>query len=72
VNNIVTTLTTWDPDMAHLTAPPRLTATHLPEGSPLGMPGDQAQQRRILETTLRLLEMNSPTGVIYLEESPSA
>jgi hypothetical protein len=36
------------------------------------MPGDQAQQRRILETTLRLLEMNSPTGVIYLEESPSA
>lgn len=72
VNNIATTLTTWDPDMAHLTAPPRLTATHLPEGSPLGMPGDLAQQRRILETTLRLLEMNSPTGVIYLEESPSA
>ena len=72
VNNIATTMTTWDPDMAHLTAPPRLTATHLPEGSPIGMPGDHAQQRRILLATLRLLEMNSRTGTIYLEESAPA
>jgi hypothetical protein len=71
VNNIATTMTTWDPDMAHMTAPPRLTATHLPEGSPIGMPGDTAQQRRILHTTLSLLEMNSPTGIIYLDEMAS-
>jgi hypothetical protein len=54
-----------------MTAPPRLTATHLPEGSPIGMPGDTAQQRRILHTTLSLLEMNSPTGIIYLDEMAS-
>jgi len=68
VNNIATTMTTWDPDMAHLTAPPRLTATYLPAGCPVGMPGDTAQQRRILRATLDLLEINSPTGVIYLGE----
>ncbi len=69
VNNIATTMTTWDPDMAHMTAPPRLTATHLPEGCPMGMPGDMVQQRRILQTTLGLLELNSPTGIVYLDES---
>jgi len=72
VNNIATTMTTWDPDMALMTAPPRLTSTHLPEGSPVGMPGNTAQQRRILKTTLGLLELNSPTGIIYLEEIASA
>jgi len=69
VNNIATTMTTWDPDMAHLTAPPRLTATHLPEGCPIGMPDDHDQQRRVLQSTLDLLEMNSPTGVVYLNET---
>jgi len=69
VNNIASTLTTWDPDMAYLSAPPRLTATQLPAGSPLGMPHDPEQQRRVLKATLGLLELNSPTGIIYLDES---
>lgn len=69
VNQIATTLTTWDADMAMLTAPPRLTASQLPAGSPMGMPGDRAQQLRVLSTTLKLLEINAPTGVIYLNES---
>lgn len=69
VNNIATTLTTWDADMAYLTAPPRLTATYLPAGCPLGMPGDAAQQRRVLTATLKLLELNAPTGIVYLNET---
>jgi len=69
VNNIATTLTTWDPDMAYMCAPPRLTTTYLPAGSPLGLPNDTAQQRRVLTATLKLLELNSPTGIIYLNES---
>lgn len=69
VNNIAATMTTWDPDMAYLTAPPRLTATHLPESCPLGMPGAADQQRRILQATLALLEEHAPTGIIYLQET---
>ncbi len=69
VNQIATTLTAWDADMAMLTAPPRLTASQLPAGSPMGMPGDRAQQLRVLSTTLKLLEINAPTGTIYLNES---
>ena len=69
VNNIATTMTTWDPDMAFLTAPPRLTSTYLPPSSPLGMPGNAAQQRKVLTATLQLLELNAPTGIVYLNES---
>jgi D-proline reductase (dithiol) PrdB len=71
VNNIASTLTTWDPDMAYLSAPPRLTATYLPPGSPLGMPNDHAQQRRVISATLKLLELKAPTGIIYLQETGS-
>lgn len=70
VNYIASTLTTWDADLAYLTAPPRLTATYLPEGSPLGMPGDAVQQKRILSSTLKLLELDAPTGIVYLNETP--
>lgn len=69
VNGIASTLTTRDPDMALLSAPPRLTATYLPAGSPLGMPHDTAQQRRVLTATLKLLELPAPTGIVYLGET---
>lgn len=72
VNNIAATMTTWDADMAYMSAPPRLTATYLPAGCPIGMPGDKAQQRRILKATLDLLEVHSPTGIIYLSELASS
>ena len=47
VNNIATTMTCWDADLARQTAPPRGTATRLPSSGPIGMPGDPDQQRRI-------------------------
>jgi len=68
VNNIATTMTCWDGDQASLTAPPRGTATQLPSSSPIGMPGNAEQQRRVLEATLKLLERDAPTGVIDLDE----
>jgi len=69
VNHIATTMTCWNGDMARESAPPRGTATHLPGSSPLGRPGDQEQQRRILDATLDLLEQDAPTGIIDLDES---
>ncbi len=71
VNHIVTTLTASDADMAILTAPPRVTTTFLPAGSALGMPGNTAQQLRVLGTTLKLLELKAPMEITYLNESPS-
>lgn len=69
VNNIATTMTSWDSGLARLTAPPRVTVTKLMRGSPLGMPGDSAQQLRVLEATLGLLEQDAPVDVVYLEEN---
>lgn len=70
VNYIATTMTCWDGDQARETAPPRGTATGLPPTTPVGMPGDLDQQRRVLEATLGLLEKDAPTGIIDLDEVP--
>lgn len=43
-----------------LTAPPRATLTQLDRGATLGRPGAPAQQRRVLEATLALLEKPAP------------
>ena len=72
VNYIATTMTCWDADQARQTAPPRGTATRLPSSSPLGMPGNIEQQRRVLEATLDLLEHDAPTGIIELNEGLSS
>lgn len=61
-------MTSWSAKRAKLTAPPRVTATELPRGSTLGNPGDQAQQRRILEATLSLLEEDAPLPMVFLDE----
>ena len=55
-------------DLARLTAPPRLTVTELTSGSTVGNPGNTAQQRRVIEATLSLLEDDSPTNVLMLGE----
>ena len=68
VNNIATTLTSWNAGLARLTAPPRYTVTKLVRGATLGMPGDHEQQRRILEATLALLEKDAPQKMVKLEE----
>ena len=69
VNDIATTITSWDGEQARQVAPPRGTATKLPSDSPVGMPGRYIQQRRLLEATLALLEKDAPTGIIDLDVS---
>ncbi|MDD9994527.1 MAG: hypothetical protein OXS35_02090 [Dehalococcoidia bacterium] len=55
--------------MTRRTAPPRATFTRLKTGSMLGAPGDRAQQTRVLEATLSLLEQDAPLPPVKLEES---
>ena len=67
VNDIATTMTCWDGDLARQTAPPRGTATTLSSDSPVGLPGRKAQQRKLLEATLALLERDAPTGIVNVD-----
>ena len=68
MKGISTTLTSWNPGMVRLTAPPRATFTKLERGATLGRPGDSAQQRRVLEATLGLLAEDAPLEPVYLNE----
>lgn len=61
-------MTSWSAGLAIPTAPPRITITRLPRGSTIGMPGNHAQQRRVLEATLELLEQNAPLKMVRLNE----
>ena len=61
-------MTSWSAGLAIPTAPPRITITKLPRGSTIGMPGDRAQQRRVLEATLGLLEQDAPIKMVRLNE----
>jgi hypothetical protein len=65
---IATTLTSWNPGLTRRTKPPRATFTKLGRGATLGMPGDAAQQRRVLEATLALLAQDAPLEPVYLDE----
>lgn len=69
LNGVAATQTSWDENHSLITAPPRLCATQLKEGCPLGKPFDNAQQRRVLEATLRLLESDAPLKVSRLNET---
>ncbi|MCG8348897.1 MAG: hypothetical protein MI924_14085 [Chloroflexales bacterium] len=62
-------MTSWNGGATRLTAPPRATFTRLARGSTIGRPGDAAQQRRILEKTLALLERDAPLDPVQLDES---
>ena len=68
INGVASTLTTWNPGLTRLTAPPRATFTRLARGATLGQPGDNAQQRRLLEATLALLAQDAPLDPVYLDE----
>ena len=65
---VATTLTSWNPGLTRRTKPPRATFTKLGRGATLGMPGDAAQQRRVLEATLALLARDAPLEPVYLDE----
>jgi hypothetical protein len=69
LEGIATTLTSWNGGVTRLTAPPRATFTKLKRGATIGKPHDVEQQRRILETTLALLNQDAPIEPIYLEET---
>jgi hypothetical protein len=65
---VATTLTSWNAGVTRLTMPPRATFTRLARGATLGMPGDSAQQRRVLEATLALLAQAAPVEPVQLDE----
>ena len=69
MEGIATTLTTWNAGVTRLTAPPRGTYSNLARGATLGMPHDDTQQRRVLETTLALLAKEAPVKLVKLDES---
>lgn len=66
VNGIATTIITNNADLTKLTAPPRATITSFSSGSIIGNPHDHVQQRRVLETTLDLLEKNAPLDFVTI------
>jgi hypothetical protein len=43
-------------EVAERVRPPRALYVPFPHGYPLGLPGDEAGQRRVIEAALRLLE----------------
>ncbi|MCP4427995.1 MAG: hypothetical protein GY803_26210 [Chloroflexi bacterium] len=67
MNGIAATLTSWS-GLIRRAAPPRAITTRLERGGTLGMPGDAAQQRRVLEATLALLAQDAPVKMIRLDE----
>ena len=68
MEGIATTLTSWNPGVTRLTAPPRATFTRLARGATLGRPHDAGQQRRVLVATLALLKEDAPLDPVYLDE----
>jgi len=68
LNGIATTLTSWSFGLTRGTLPPRGTYTHLINGATLGQPGDQDQQRRVLNATLALLAEDAPLDPVMLDE----
>jgi len=62
------TLTSWSRAAVHNTVPSRATITRLVAGATLGAPGDEAQQLRVLEATLALLEQEAPVEPVVLDE----
>ena len=71
LEGIATTMVTWRDAVARLAKPPRVAFTKLPRGAALGLPGDGAQQRRVLEATLALLARPAPLGPLLLDEGPA-
>jgi hypothetical protein len=67
MNGIAATVTSWS-GLIRRAAPPRATITRLNRGNTLGMPGDAAQQRRVLEATLALLAQDAPVKLLRLGE----
>lgn len=68
-NGVETVITTWNAGIGRLMNPPRMTTTRLLRGATLGAPGDAAQQRRVIEATLALLNETAPLSPVSLQET---
>lgn len=68
---VATTIATWNGDRTWLTKPPRVLFARTARGSTLGRPGDGAQQRRVIEAALALLEQDAPLEPVLLDETAS-
>jgi hypothetical protein len=69
MNGIATTISSWNAALTRGTAPPRATFTRMGRGATFGQPQNNAQQRRILEATLALLEQDAPLEPVRLREA---
>jgi hypothetical protein len=65
---VATTIATWNGDRTWLTKPPRMLYAKTARGSTLGAPGNNTQQRRVIEATLALLERDAPLEPVLLAE----
>lgn len=68
IEGIPTVVVGWNGGRLRILALPRVVITGLARGVAFGRPGDQAQQRRILEAALSLLEKDTPLDPVYLDE----
>ncbi len=72
INGIATVVVAWNAGLIRLVSPPRVVITQLARGMAIGRPGDVAQQYRILNEALDLLEQDAPHEPIYLDEGIEA
>jgi hypothetical protein len=66
---VATTIATWNGDRTWLTKPPRVLFVKTARGSTLGAPGNAAQQRRVIEAALALVERDAPLEPVVLDEA---
>ena len=68
MEGVATVVVGWNGGRLRLLALPRTVVTRLARGVAFGRPGDSAQQCRVLEAALILLEKNAPLEPLYLDE----
>ena len=69
MEGIATAVVGWNGGRLRLLSLPRMVVTRLSRGVAFGRPDDQAQQCRVLEATLALLEKDAPLEPLYLDEA---
>jgi hypothetical protein len=72
LNGVASVVVAWNGGRVRLVNPPRVLITRLERGVAFGAPGDAAQQRRVLEAALALLERDAPLDPVNVAESLEA
>ena len=68
MEGIASVVVAWNGGRIRLVNPPRVVITRLARGVTFGAPGDVAQQRRVLDAALALLEQDAPVEPVTLDE----